>query len=805
MIITDTPNLVDDSVTLIRNAIPYQLKAIGHIFRKYTKLIFEAYEEISSYKLGLLDKALNDVSAIPYTKLLFILNRDALVDMNNEISNIPNTDYQWRNKIDFKDIKTSNDFNGNSESYNIKAGGRVKVTSIMYKYMLAPYVPLHRFLNNLGSSQLTYTLPLIRVTPKINFDTFNRKANDCPETLQDGWHMQNSGNINIFGIGSTASSIEATITIDIESILNIFLNYILTRTGNESGDFWQVCDVEKMMRAKEWFTKLSDEEFEKMLITEFIDKDFSRRIVFSATTTFLATVTKLINIDSNFIGELSEDILDVVKEDLTDDVVFDGDVDRGSFMRYMTTNISTLMNAMLLTKQNNDDEDLFLYLKELVNTQFNLKYCTYNYMKVPGDNLKHKNLNVIGYMAKMSNYLVSRNNKLSLAGDFESKKNGGISSFFLSTDTLRINGTFALNKRFFDLGRRLLQELCFFIILRYRLAGLDRNGTNLYELRNVDVQSGVNVNGQYADSDSLGKNKKDYKQYLLDQHLKLKRSIGTLMGRILSLTEGSVINTSTNPNNMAFKNTGRFADIVYGLTNESVASNTDVFYLMKYVDDNTKVDKFGRDVTKADDPEKVLAAISLIAARQLKKMESKYDNIKGMTSNNVHNIWFTLINKLSRMADLPWGSEVGDNAFSILEFISGWTNNTITQITPNVDNVDINNTSGKKDNYCWNESTKQNIDKFQVLEGVSALSREDLEKVVGKLERRSGDEDLFGLFTTPDLAESGIVTEVTKLERENRIRNLDNLSPIEKQAAIDDKIATESLIKRFDKFLNDNF
>ncbi len=46
MSIVDTPNLVDDAVTVIRNAIPFQLRSIAQSFRTYTKLIFKEYERM---------------------------------------------------------------------------------------------------------------------------------------------------------------------------------------------------------------------------------------------------------------------------------------------------------------------------------------------------------------------------------------------------------------------------------------------------------------------------------------------------------------------------------------------------------------------------------------------------------------------------------------------------------------------------------------------------------------------------------------------------------------------------------------
>ncbi len=430
-------------------------------------------------------------------------------------------------------------------------------------------------------------------------------------------------------------------------------------------------------------------------------------------------------------------------------------------------------------------------------------------MKVPGNNLKHKSLTIIGQLSKLSNYLLSVDNRLSLQTDYEVSAKNGVSAFFLSVDGAKVNGTFALTKRFFDLGRRLLQQLCFFVILRYRLAGLD--STNLYNFPGSQITSSVNTFGNMGDTDDLGRNKRDYQKYLKDQFVNLKRSVGTLRSRMAYFSEGTNMkqvgqweNSGSPDTNSSISPSGKLeqlANIIYGLTNETIFTNTEIFYQISPSKGYARVDRYDQKMQYNYTPEEIYQAMQTIADRQLKRMESKYDSIRGMTGNQLHSLWFTMIDYLCKMVDFPWNRSISDNSFSILEDINGWSGNSLNQITPNVDN---NNVANKPEN-CWNDDVKNEIDKFSFKESISTLSKEDLQKSIEKLEKNIGDEDLFGLFTSPDPTVIGLTDEVTKLEAEYTNKDVSVLPISDQIQATEDITQMKALIKRFDKLLDDRF
>ena len=820
-------NLANDSVTFIRYAIPYQLKALSYIFRKYSQLIFDEFENLTEYKLGQLDQSLDKITTMPFSKLLMILNRDELVNFNNEIYNIAHDRYEFERVLPLEAqshivYRYSNNANNNMMN---ESTGRVLIEDIKYRYMIAPYLQLSAYFGRFW--RLYENIPLIRVKPSIDFHAFvrNENSSEWNSFFQDRGTYRKD--VNNFGIGNDSNIIKCDITIDIESLFTIFMSMLKRLFEKETSDNGPnddiTCDsggdgynvngkslycLSYFKRLAKWFKEMNEEQFENRFVQKMVLEDLSRRMIFSTTSTFLATVSKVDKVNGNFLSEIADDILDVVKQDLTEDFVFESDYmnDRGFFMRHMTTNISTLLQAVALARNDNANEwqnDLFAYLQYLISTQFGFKYCTYNYLKIPSDNLKQKQLVALGYLGKMSTYLLNDENKMALQADYESNIEHGVTSFFLPLDAARINGTFALNKRFFDLGRSLLQHLSVFIILRYRLANMEN--TNIVKLPGVNVKQINTVNN----IDDLGRNSRDYQTYLRDQYTSVKRAIGTIRSRIVQLTEGANVKnvgdwgSSRNMTDCEMISPdgriGALANLIYGITCESLFTNTQLFSNLASSNDTRRVSQFNNSQNWNYTIEEVVNACNVVAERQLKRYNTKFENIRGTMSNALHSIWFTFIDSLCKMADYPWTKNVSDNSFTFLEMIGGWTAKSLSNLTPNIDQADITNKNGS--NYCWNPTIQDELDKFQINAGVSSLSREALEKAIEYLEDHSG-EDMFGMFCDGGLGGIPLAQEVTMLERENNNKNISFVPEFQQAQALEDMNAIKGLIKRFDAWLN---
>lgn len=528
-------NLVDSSIEQIIKQIPPAIRGLANIFVKYGQLIDQKYIALSQSDEKRRIRGISTLDSITYLtfdKLLFALDKDAYIDFLNEIKTI--------------EVQFGYDYNGthyispNDEGSQLKG---IPLQSIWFKYLVNPGDGLNR-ISSCDYCGTYEGIPLIKVVPKFELTSPIRSDEEKYKTQNIVWYDKD---VNTCILKPT----HCESYIDISQLFDLF-----------TARLQKISDC-KINSNDSPFKNLSLMKNDSMV--EFIDnisEVMSNRIIYSLSTTYMATITKLLDEQINPVFETFGDILNSCRKLMFDDFDFVGEnVKTGVGLRHMALDVSTLLNALSYIKESGKIEsDQYYALVSMITYITSIKYETYNYEKVPSNNLKHKKLVPIGTLAKSNVSLLSGDTRAGLQCAYShlSFKNNdsktiNIRNLFQSKTCSDINGTFALNKRIYDAGKDFIDVFARFIIIKKRM--YDAGGLN------------------FADGtiDNIGKRYVDYKSYLKSTYNDIKTSLTNIFNRMKSVTIGK---RYLNAGNFMVKNDDeniRNANtIIYGINTESI-------------------------------------------------------------------------------------------------------------------------------------------------------------------------------------------------------------------------------------------
>jgi hypothetical protein len=278
---------------------------------------------------------------------------------------------------------------------------------------------------------------------------------------------------------------------------------------------------------------------------------------------------------------------------------------------------------------------------------------------------------------------------------------------------IRLNGTYAMNKRYHDAGKDLLDLLSKFIIIKKRM--VDSSGTNVGD----------------GSIDKLANTYKDYRTYLTETYKQLKRALGNSLRLLKEL------------NNLSGGPIKEYSKLIYGFTLESNVDEAATYY--KIYDENS-YDIIDRETIQTDKErsenktfEDKNRYIGNIIFSINEKVESQLvDKYRGSIDGySFISKWISYTNlAVYKMILEPFDIDNNSMKF-ILDKTASYIANTISEATPNVDDFDPKSSS--KEFNSWNDSTNNSIYSIESLEKA-------FENVEKRLEDAKSDEDLFGLF-----------------------------------------------------------
>lgn len=544
-------NLVDFSVNSIIQLIPPAIKGMANIFVKYGQLIDQKYIALSQSDERRRIKginALDSLTHLTFDKMLFALDKDAYIDFMNEIKTL---EVQFGYDYDGKPDRTY----GSTEN-KFEAPG---LNCILFKYLVNPADGLSRILES-DCCRLDEGVPLIKVIPRFHLDTPLRSDSEVNKSKYDVWFENDVATCIL-----KPSHCEAYI--DISQIFDLFAARLsrISDYRNPNDSPFKNLSLMKNESMDEFISNISEV--------------MSNRIIYSLSTTYMATVTKLIDEKINPVFETFGDILDSCRRLMLDDFDSMGEnAKTGVGLRHMAIDVSTLLNALSYLKESGNYECQQYYaLMNMIEYITSLKYETYNYEKIPLNNLKHKKLIPIGNLAKSNVSLLSGDTRAGLQCAYSNisfKNDNGnsatVMNLFQRKRFAEINGTFALNKRIYDAGKDFVDVFARFIIIKKRM--YDAGGLN------------------FADGtiDTIGKRYVDYKSYLKSTYNDVKTSLTNIFNRMKSVTIGK---RYLNSGNFMVKNDDeniRNANtIIYGINTETNFSN-DFTYKSIYSEDKNQ-------------------------------------------------------------------------------------------------------------------------------------------------------------------------------------------------------------------------
>jgi hypothetical protein len=811
MYYTTDQNLVNESVYFIREMIPYQVKTIGYLFKKYGQHVKKTISTLNEYKMGLENDNLAKIINLPFSELLLICDKDKLMELNTEINGIPSVpDDLYKiftnEKTKYPSLITEFYNRSNRDNLIEKTTGNVKVGKIVYKYMKSPTLQIKKLIRGNYSYEINNSIPLIKVVPKISFDSYRQYKNpntDYPfekDVYQNiGSDLQTTSDTNVFGVGLDKGVVDVKIVIDLEGLFSIFTNllYLLSNKDdscNEETNQYRSSDDIIDSNIKYFLSILSqlddDDYFDNCFIPYVID-NLSKRITYSAVITFLATVTKIEGTTRDFFTFIADNILDIGKDNLLDENFYASEIKikRGSLLRVLSTNISSLMTALFL--ENKDDMNngyrynnskKYAFFKNLINNLYALKYSTFNYLKIPVDNEKFKSLNHIGEVAKKSIYLLDTDNKLAIKCIYEGgvKDKRSITSFFNGFDSIRVDANYPMTKRCYTLGLALLQQVSFLTIIRYRLGEL----------------------GEYDEykTDALGRNTQDYREYLNKNFINLKRSVKDIYSRIESIYSYNsyIEGNGRNENSIRY-----LCEILYGLSNESKLFESDIGSDILSRSDNPYEDKqIHKNEKKCCDYtfREIGEAAKQLLTKQLSQVESNYIPLKGITNNCLTQLWAKISGEFTHLLDLPFSHHLIESSGPLEEIAKGYAVDSYYNTSPNIDNKDLFNRE-KEYSYFFENETINNANKY-LNDNITHYSLEDLREEFNKIKEK-GKEDMFGMFQDfggYDMAVNLNAAKDINTEIKEGVIPPDDIDNIEAGTEELDK-----LIDEFDNWLGDNY
>ena len=559
-------NLVDDSVKAIIETVPNIVRTAYAIFEKYGKLINQKYDQlIQSDERRRIKNVINvkGIEGLTFDKLLFAFDRDLYVDFMNEI-NMINNNYSYISAGDY----AYQDNCVNKDMHN------TRLTSIYLNYLVHPSNSLKRITD--WKYEIKKSVPLIKVQPIFSL----RKFSDEYSYMNFNEPYSNEETRN-FGVGVTCDYCHAYI--DISSLFEIFRSHFYAHKLNcNRNEYRDSCD-DQSKKLDMCGLELLNEESLSIISNEIIDI-VTKKITYSLSVTYLAMLGKLEHDKQNGLISIFTDILDSCRKTVLGTYDSTGDELRtGMSLRHMTVDISTLFNAiskeskMFVSSVNKE----FNILRDMVQYAFEIKYATFNYIKVPGNNLKHKKLVNIVQLAKPQLCFLNGDTKADLQCCLTKIEKCDLYCCFCDAPDIKVDGTYAYTKRLYDTTKDFIDVYAKLLIIKKRM----------HDVGGFNVSDGT--------VDPIGKRSIDYKSYLKSTYDELKVSLNNIYNRIRSVIIGKRYLTNNimvkDSNNEVIKNLNT---IVYGINTESALDedfySIDVLgelYQYNHVDYNKSEDK----------------------------------------------------------------------------------------------------------------------------------------------------------------------------------------------------------------------
>ena len=530
-------NFVDDSVKAIISIVPNIVRTSYAIFEKYGKLINQKYDQLmQSDEKRRIKNVINIkcIEGLTFDKLLFAFDRDLYIDFMNEI-NMINNDYSYISSGEYAYQNKSI----NTDMHN------TRLLSINLNYLVHPSTSLKRI--GEWKYEIKKSVPLIKVQPRFIL----RKFSDDFSYMNFSEPYSNEETRN-FGVGISCEHCDSYI--DISSLFEIFRSnfyvYSCKYNKNHYSDtrdnqckYLDICGLEKL-----------DDKTLSIISNEIIDI-VTKKVTYSLSVAYLAMLGKLEHDKQNGLISIFTDILDSCRKTVLGSYDSNGDELRtGMSLRHMTVDISTLFNAIskeskMFTSSANKE---FNILRNMIQYAFEIKYATFNYIKIPGNNLKHKKLTNIVQLAKPQLCFLNGDTRADLQCCVAKIEKCELDCCFCDAPDIKVDGTYAYTKRLYDTTKDFIDVYAKLIIIKKRM----------HDVGGFNVSDGT--------VDPIGKRSIDYKSYLKATYDELKVSLNNIYNRIRGVIIGKRYLTNNimvkDSNDDAIKNLNT---IVYGVNSES--------------------------------------------------------------------------------------------------------------------------------------------------------------------------------------------------------------------------------------------
>jgi hypothetical protein len=759
-------NIVDDSVKAIINTVPNIVRTSYAIFEKYGKLIDQKYDQLIQSDEKRRVKNVSDTGNIrflTFDKLLFALDRDLYIDFMNEIGmvNGGNAFIPYDYSRPTKDIEEEKDMHN------------VKLSSIYLNYLVHPSVSLKRLSGY--NYDIKKTVPLIKVQPRFRL----QKATDEYSFLSFGMPYTNEESRN-YGVGISCEFADSFI--DITSLFEIFRAHFASHQETTKFQYAENRFVEEVSKLREFPLDLHglnslSEEILSNIAGEIIDI-VSKKITYSLTVSYLAMLGKLERDKQNGLVSIFTDILDSCRKTVLGSYDSTGEeLKTGMSLRHMTVDISTLFNA--ITKNPNDYSEAmnkeFNMLRSMIEYAFEIKYCTYNYIKVPGDNLKHKKLAHISQMAKPQVCFLNGDTRADLQCCIANTDKVEVPLCFCEATDIKVDGTYAYTKRLYDCTKDFIDVFAKLIIIKKRMH--DAGGFN--------VSDGT--------VDPIGKRSIDYKSYLKHTYDELEVTLSNIYNRIRSVVIGKRYLT----NNLMVKNSPEESirnlnTIIYGINTESAldedyyGNDIEDLYPYRRVDYNQNKDESFccRTNNRIAD---IRGVYNVLKERECSYINNSQDLLTAVNSfgnGPLIAFWIAVTECTGDYFDAPYKHIVGN----INDFVGGYGESSINDmsqkgeiITDHTEPFDWHHT-GFEDKYISVEDLSNRVQDLK-----EKLDENDSESVFGGL--------LFGDFCGIPLAQEMTAKETEIFNDQLTVRKIPN----------EEVEAFESVKHDFDRLLAKHF
>jgi hypothetical protein len=292
---------------------------------------------------------------------------------------------------------------------------------------------------------------------------------------------------------------------------------------------------------------------------------------------------------------------------------------------------------------------------------------------------------------------------------------------------MALNAPFTGNKRVLDASKLLLQQLCLFVILRYR-------GSRLQHW-------------EEKKTDELRLSSADYNNHVKETYDQLKRVINHLSRLVLNATNQDVSNAMVNTyqyEHVAYQKY-ELCELIYGITNETNLGDSDLSWSIMdegrtnhgVIEDNENESDYSNPTFR-----EIRQSLNALLNRQQKKNNDsgQIGPVEGNASYNYD--WFSLLKKRTYMLY----SEIDPNIiqyFGKIMEIVGTDARSHNMETTTMDNSQ--QSTARADPTKGSFMAKMNQEFKQQSDAMSLLSIEDLKQAFEITKERRGEEIASGV------------------------------------------------------------